>query len=151
MTRQKPSKEKQKEYQDRYHAKNPSLKAKWNKDWISRNRDRFNASKYKYRDRVKEEVMLHYGSGVIECNYCGFDNIDALCLDHINNDGAEQRKKLGISGRGTIGTNTYEKMRILGFPGGLQILCANCNMIKELNRKKENRLKNKWYANNNPL
>ncbi len=139
-------KEKHKEYQARYHQKNPGLKAKWNKDWISRNRERFNASKYHYRDRVKREVISFYSDGSMSCNYCGFSNIDALCVDHIDNDGSAWRKENGCAGRGMdAGTNTFELLRKMGFPKGMQILCANCNLIKEIQRKQENRLKNKWY------
>jgi hypothetical protein len=147
MEKKNYNKEKARKYQATYHAKNPGLKAKWNKAWIQNNRERFNAAKYRFRDRVKEEVLLHYGNGKIECNYCGYDNIDALCLDHINNDGAEQRKKMKISGRGTQGSNTYEVLRRLNYPDGIQILCANCNLIKEIQRKREKRLLNKWYKN----
>jgi hypothetical protein len=107
---------------------------------------RYNASKYRYRDKLKERVLLHYGDGKIECTRCGFDNIDALCLDHINDNGAEHRKELGIASRGGVGSySTFAGLLKNKLPEGLQILCANCNMIKEMERKKENRNKNPFY------
>lgn len=121
-------------------------KAAWNKKWIQDNRQRYNASKYKYRESLKLEVLAYYGKGAIACNYCGFNNIDALCLDHIADNGADHRRELGISGRGNkSGTNTYEALKGAGMPDGLQILCANCNMIKELQRKRDKRLQNPFY------
>jgi len=127
---------------------NKEYKAKWNKEWIANNRERYNASKYIYREKLKIETLMHYGNGTIACNYCGFSNIDALCLDHINDNGAQHRKELNISCRGSerAGSSIYEKLRKIGYPIGLQILCANCNMIKELQRKKEKRLLNPFYA-----
>lgn len=122
-------------------------KAAWNKAWIAANRDRYNASKYRYRDRLKFEVLKHYGNGTVVCVECGFSDINALCLDHINNDGAAHRKQLGISGRNSgPGLRTYEALKMAGLPVGLQILCANCNMIKELQRKRAKRLQNPFYA-----
>lgn len=120
-------------------------KALLNKNWINKNRERYNASKYHYRDRVKMEVLLYYGQGKIVCKNCGFDDIRALCLDHINNDGAEWRKNFKVAGRGNRGSNVHEALKKMGFPGGLQILCANCNLIKELDRKGQKRALNKWY------
>jgi len=50
------------------------------------------------------------------------------------------RKKYKISGRGYgAGQNTYEAVKRLGFPPGLQVLCANCNLKKEIERKRKER------------
>jgi len=60
-----------------------------------------------------------------------------LCLDHINDDGAADRKELKISGRGNgSGSRTYEALASRGWPSGYQVLCANCNMIKEVKRRR---------------
>ena len=123
------------------------MKAKWNKKWIDNNRERYYALKYNFRDRNKKEVIAYYSNGLMECNYCGFSNIHALCLDHVNNDGAEWRKKNKVSGRGTNGSNTFDTVKKMKFPEGLQVLCANCNLIKEIQRKMDKRMENKWYKN----
>jgi hypothetical protein len=145
------SKEAANAYSREYVKNHPEAKAKkllyqqiWRK--TDNGRKRLSASKYKYRDKLKERVLLHYGNGKIECAYCGFDNIDALCIDHINNDGAEHRKKAGISSRGGVsGFSTFAALLRDKMPEGLQVLCANCNMIKELKRKREKRLQNPFY------
>jgi hypothetical protein len=109
-----------------------------NRDWIAKNRERYNAAKSEYRFKLKVAAISHYSSGTMSCTRCGFNaDIDALCLDHIHNDGAQHRKQLGISGRGaSSGTTIYERFKALGWMDGLQVLCANCNTIKELRRKR---------------
>jgi len=107
---------------------------------------RYNASKYRYRDNLKERVLSHYGKGKIECVRCGFNDIRALCLDHIKDNGAEHRKELNISSRGGVGSySTCAALLKNKLPEGLQILCANCNMLKEMERKEKNRAKNPFY------
>lgn len=135
--------------QSRKWAKaHPEKRRELNRSWIARNRDRYNASKFIYRDSLKLAVLKHYSKdGFICCVKCGFDNPDGLCLDHINNDGAQQRKLLKISGRTySGGVRTYEALSKANFPVGLQILCANCNLIKEIERKRQNRMQNKFYV-----
>jgi hypothetical protein len=127
-------------YQREYAAKNPDKRRKWNREWIAANRPAYNASKWAYRERTKLAALAHYGNGVVACVRCGFDNPDALCLDHIEDNGAEHRRELGISGRGSgSGMTAYEKLKVLGWPEGMQTLCHNCNWIKEAERRRRER------------
>lgn len=74
------------------------------------------------RERTKSLVLTHYGNGKCACVICGFDDIRALSIDHINNDGAEHRKKIGCDiCRWLVKSN---------FPKGYQTLCMNCQLIK---------------------
>ncbi len=84
------------------------------------------------RMRLKRDVFSHYGSGV--CAVCGFSDIRALQLDHVNHDGADQRRLVGRV-RTAAGTTFYRWLRRTGYPSGYQILCANCNWIKEWERR----------------
>jgi hypothetical protein len=121
------------EYHATYREENRELRRKWN-------RERYNASKWAYRERTKLAALAHYGNGVVACVLCGFSNPDALCLDHINDDGAEHRRANGIAGRGSgAGMTTYEKLKVLGWPAGMQTLCHNCNWIKEAERRRRER------------
>lgn len=136
------TKEQHREYQRRYKNK-PGIKekyAKLNKNWIAKNRQQYNRAKSEYRFRVKIEVLSLYSNGPPRCSLCGFNaDVDALCLDHINNDGKKHRKELGVSSRGNNGgTTIYERIRALGKFPNLQVLCCNCNTIKELRRKRGN-------------
>jgi len=125
----------------RKYAKKPGVlerRRELNKNWIEKNRERYNAAKSEYRFKLKVVAISHYSNGTMSCTRCGFNaDIDALCLDHINDDGAQHRKQLNISGRNTTsGTTIYERFKALGWMDGLQVLCANCNTIKELRRKR---------------
>lgn len=105
----------------------------WNAKWIRENRDKYNASKARYRLKIKVEIMSLYADPVA-CSICGFDQVDGLVLDHINNDGAAHRKEANLSSRSSSrsGTRIYEYIRKNGKIDGLQVLCANCNTIKQL-------------------
>ncbi len=133
-------KDKQREYQQRYKNK-PGIKEKYrelNKAWIEKNRERYNEAKGEYRFKLKIAAIFYYSAGSMACGICGFSaDLDALCLDHIDNDGAAHRKTLGCSARGAIsGTTIYERLKAKGWMPGLQVLCFNCNTIKELQRKR---------------
>ena len=80
------------------------------------------------RERLREEVFQHYGN---KCVCCGEKNPLFLTLDHINNDGGEQKRKLGSQGKGV---NFYGWARKVGYPEDLQLLCFNCNCGKGRNK-----------------
>jgi hypothetical protein len=124
--------------QQKYAKNNLDKRAIWNKNWIANNREQYNKSKAEYRFRLKISVLSMYCEDKICCKNCGYDsNIDALCLDHIENNGAEHRKELRISSRNNSnGTTIYERIKAQGKIEGLQVLCFNCNTIKELERKR---------------
>jgi len=85
-----------------------------------------------YRVRTKIEVLTHYGNGKLACVKCGFSDIRALCLDHINGGGTQDRKREASSGRGYVlgGSGLYSRLKVKGYPEGYQTLCSNCNAIK---------------------
>jgi len=61
--------------------------------------------------------------------------MDGLVMDHINHDGAVHRRAENINHRNAAtnsGTTIYEVLKRKGKIDGLQVLCANCNMIKQL-------------------
>ena len=142
----KTSTEYGREYRER-NKDNEEYKEKrrtMNRDWIKNNRERYNASKYIYREKLKLEVLTHY-SDLYEpcCHHCAEMDIDVLVLDHINDDGAEERRN--AKGTRSGGCNHYERYRKEGYPEGLQVLCANCNLKKEQERKRRNRMENQFY------
>lgn len=92
----------------------------------------------KAQERLKLQTIEKYSKGKMCCLQCGYSNIDALVLDHINDDGAEQRKILG--GKRVTGICFYKKLRTLNFPSGFQVLCANCNTIKQVEKFRRERL-----------
>ena len=89
----------------------------------------------RWREKLREDVLRHYGQEHLACIICGFADHRALTIDHINDNGAEERK----AGRYTTG-HFYEWLRSSDFPSGYQTLCGNCQFIKEWERKQKNRL-----------
>jgi hypothetical protein len=90
-----------------------------------------------YKVRLKIEVLSHYGpDGKLQCAWpdCTVTDVDMLSLDHINNDGAQDRKS-GTRGGG--GNKTYCRVRKQGFPDGFQTLCHNHQWKKELMLRRE--------------
>jgi len=80
-----------------------------------------------WRQRVKIDVISHYGhDGKPTCVSCGFDDIRALSIDHIFNDGSSQRKSMPE----TKGSCFYPWLRKHNYPVGYQTLCMNCQFIK---------------------
>lgn len=74
----------------------------------------------KWRHRSKANALAVYGP---RCARCGYDDIRALCLDHVNGGGSSGNKRM------CTGLREAERS---GFSKDYQILCANCNMIKAL-------------------
>lgn len=104
-------------------------------EYYQKNRERILADQKKCRDKIRDTVFFHYSSGEIKCKNCEFDDVRALCIDHINHDGAEERQKLaGVLGRkdfrGISADAVYRSIIKRGFPRGYQVLCYNCNRIK---------------------
>ena len=84
------------------------------------------------RALIKDAVFKHYGG--YQCACCGETEKTFLTLDHIHDDGADFRRKLvGSQARGG-GYVTYRYLYKHGFPGGFQILCANCQHGKRMNK-----------------
>jgi hypothetical protein len=84
-----------------------------------------------YKLKVKTNVMTHYGNGKCACVRCGFDDIRALSIDHINGKGNKQRKETGKNGGGS----GYIWLIKNNYPEGYQTLCMNCQFIKSIEEK----------------
>lgn len=82
---------------------------------------------HRTRMRLKNKVLSYYSSGKPVCARCGFDDIRALSIDHINSNGGVHRKELSRSARGS---GFYWWLKLNGFPDGYQVLCMNCQWIK---------------------
>jgi len=102
---------------------------KW---WNKKKKASGQKSRYdiEYNNRVKKEALYHYGGNTPKCVVCGYSNIEALEIDHMNNDGQSHRKENNYAS----GRQTYIWLRQNNFPEGFQILCANCHKIKHKKR-----------------
>lgn len=77
-------------------------------------------SRKKIRPMVKKMVFDFLGG---KCVRCGFTDIRALQIDHVNGGGKKELKKNGS------GISYYKKI-LLDKNRKYQLLCANCNWIK---------------------
>jgi hypothetical protein len=100
------------------------------KKWHEANKDKvkeWNVVYHKRRQReLKYKVLTHYGNGKCACVQCGFDNIHALSIDHINGKGNEHRRQIK-----TFGGRFYHWLVANNYPEGFQTLCMNCQFIKK--------------------
>lgn len=93
----------------KYNANNPATRRK---------------SAREYNARRRAETIAFYGG---ECARCGFSDVRALHVDHINGGGGQER----ASGRHGL----FELWKItrddpVMARNAFQLLCANCNSIK---------------------
>lgn len=81
----------------------------------------------RYSQKLKVKIFDILGK---KCKECGFKDIRALQIDHIDGGGSKERAVL--NGR------TRNRMILLNLLNGsknYQILCANCNWIKRYKNK----------------
>ena len=79
----------------------------------------------KLGQEYREQVIRQYGS---RCTNCGKDFFEALVIDHIEDNGTEERTP---SGHRRLGANLYRELKKRGWPSGYQVLCYDCNNIKQ--------------------
>ena len=73
---------------------------------------------------LKTEVLTHYGNGKLVCVKCGFDDIRALSIDHLEGGGYQQRKSTKMGGN-----KFYRWLKKNEYPTGFQTLCMNCQFL----------------------
>jgi hypothetical protein len=82
---------------------------------------------YHHNLNLKKQCISHYSQNTCKCSKCGENDLEVLCLDHINNDGSIHRKQENISG----GKAMYKWAIKNDFPPLFQVLCLNCNIEKQ--------------------
>jgi len=78
---------------------------------------------------LRDLVFAHYGGYLCAC--CAEDEKSVLTIDHIANNGKEERDRL--KDRRFSGSKFYAWLRRNNFPPGYQVLCWNCNVGKYRN------------------
>jgi 5-methylcytosine-specific restriction endonuclease McrA len=98
---------------------------------------RFHNPEKEKREKIRDdgyriEVIKFLGG---KCSLCGYEkDFRALQLDHKNSDGHLDRKKPGRKGK----ISRYYVKNLDEAKEKLQILCANCNKIKQIESKEYN-------------
>jgi hypothetical protein len=86
------------------------------REWQASNPEVLRARSKAAYHRARNLVFEHYGW---KCACCGETEPGFLTIDHINNDGGQDRK-----------ANFYNRIVRKGYPEDLQTLCYNCNISK---------------------
>jgi hypothetical protein len=80
-------------------------------------------SRDKYYNPLKAEILEAYGNS---CSCCGEDIKEFLTIDHIHNDGAEERSHSNWSQ-----LTFYRRLKKTNFPKDrYRLLCMNCNWAR---------------------
>ncbi len=101
------------------------------------NREQVNAQAKRYRQRrdgeenrnFRAKVLNALSNGTPLCVRCGFTDIRALQIDHINGGGVQELKVVSSTDR------VYRAILKNPDKTKYQILCANCNWIKRVENR----------------
>jgi len=127
-------------YQRRWRKANPERALELKRINCARHRDKLRArlKRYdelhpevkkagikRYKAKAKLETLTHYGGGRAVCVQCGYSDLRALTIDHINGGGTKHRASIH-------GASLYTWLRKNEYPEGYQTLCMNCQLIKRV-------------------
>lgn len=102
----------------------------WNKENYGKHREIGRRSEQKHKD------MAYASYGGYKCQCCGETERSFLVLDHVNDDGAKNRRaEINSKGNWTkvgphSGAKLYRWLRNNNYPPYFQVLCSNCNLSK---------------------
>lgn len=111
-----------------YNTTRRSYKERISEEQLARYRRRSADSQIRMHRKRRVEALRVYGDS--RCACCGETEQIFLALDHINDDGAEHRRSLGIKRGMGGGARMYQVLASQGWPPGFQVLCHNCNWAK---------------------
>lgn len=113
--------EKQPQYDAKYYVKHREHKLKYQANYHTTHREERQRYAKQYVWKLKLQTLQAYGG---QCTICGVKNPQYLTIDHIHDDGAKHRKKIGK------GASIYSWLRKNNYPSGFQVLCWNHNAAK---------------------
>lgn len=130
--KQELAREKGREYYQRWYSKNReralAMKRQRMKEYRAVNPEKAREKTRRATKRLKDKIFAMYGK---VCMRCGFEDERALTLDHIQHNGAEERKSLGER-------KVYRKAASFFQPEVYRILCMNCQFVTRFEHKREN-------------
>lgn len=117
--------------------------AEYAREWRKTHREQFKQNQKRAYDKMRLDCLTHYcGSKKPFCKCCGETEILFLQLDHTNGDGADHRRKLQKeNGYYPGGNNLPYWLKKNHYPKGFQVLCANCNLAKRVDKVCPHQLK----------
>ena len=112
----------------RYYQRHRSIVLARNKSYKLEHPEQFRQMAVKWKAKVKLEVLSYYGGGTAVCARCGYSDIRALTIDHMNGGGSQHRLSLKR-------VHLYPWLKRNNSPDGYQTLCMNCQFIKKVEDK----------------
>jgi hypothetical protein len=128
------SNERWNEWYYKNHEENKAKKAVQMKKWRAENKEKSRHQSRQKVVRMRDAIHEMYGH---VCALCGYENKQALTLDHIAGNGNVEREELGAYG---VYRRAIEKKR----QDEYRILCMNCQFIER------QRLKSEWQQQHSP-
>lgn len=98
------------------------------KELRSKNPEHYRAYQKGINQRMRENLFDIYGR---VCVKCGYSDIRVLTLDHVLNNGAEERKVLGERG-------VYRRALKVEHRTEYRTLCMNCQFISRIESNRQN-------------
>lgn len=111
--------------QKEYNKKHPNYQREYMKQQYLKKGVEYREKMKNYQRNLRIAVIEALGGKCIEC---GFNDIRALQIDHINGGGSQERKEGKTAGQ-------YSKHVMESFlkkENKYQLLCANCNWVKRV-------------------
>ncbi len=105
-------------YRKEYQAKNAEYLNRYHAIKYQRTKASGKLARKRYYDKWKKQVFDHYG---YQCVCCGEDEHRFLTIDHMNDNGAQQRELVGA------GYVFFKWLVANNYPNDYRVLCHNCN------------------------
>ena len=109
--------------------KSKVYRKRYMKKYYKNHKDNWHSYRPEKRLQLRQLIFNHYGN---MCACCGETESLFLSIDHVNNDGASERRSKK-DGKRLTGINFYIQIVKENFPDRYQILCMNCNFGKYRN------------------
>lgn len=110
-------KKRQREYARKRYVSDPEYRKKKNQPRPER------------YQKLRKEILNLLGN---KCSKCNFSDFRALEIDHVRNNGSEERKNWNV-----FPFLCHVLKEVKKGSEDYQLLCANCNRIKEWERREE--------------
>lgn len=127
----KNRKEYDKKYHKQYYKQNRESLLQKSKQWANENKVYRKTYFREYNKKLKLDVLSHYSNGKVKCICCKEKLIGFLTIDHMNNNGKAQRKRLTNNNK----MHFYKWLKNNKYPQNLDlyVMCYNCNIGRSRN------------------
>jgi len=94
------------------------------RQYYYKNKDYLRRYQKELRIKNKYDVIFHYTNGKMCCQACGYNVFAVLTIDHLFGNGSKHRRAINS-------ISIWQWIKRNNYPKAYQVLCYNCNMLKE--------------------